>query len=104
MRRYFNQRILNVNNRFAKCTDYLLFAQYLCESKQVLDNISIAMRKGSGEKYVTAGYICNTDNFDDILKQNEGFRFLQNVRGSYPYWLKTLFDLNAMVRQLDIPT
>ena len=37
------------------------------------------------------------------LKQNEGFQFLQTVRGSCPFWLKTLHDLNAMVR-LDIPT
>ena len=104
MRRYFNQRLLHADNRFAQNTEYLFFAQYICEARQISDNISIAMRKGSGLKSLTAGYLRNADNMEAALKQNEGFRFLQTVRGSYPYWLKTLHDLNAMVRQLDIPT
>lgn len=29
---------------------------------------------------------------------------MESIRGSYPYWCKSLNDLFAMVRQLDIPT
>lgn len=46
----------------------------------------------------------NHENTKKILNQNEGFSFLPSIRGSYSYWCKTLHDLFAMVRQLDIPT
>ena len=40
----------------------------------------------------------------ELLKQDDGYPFIQSIRGSYPYWERTLSDLNAMVRQLGIPT
>ncbi|XP_062607978.1 uncharacterized protein LOC134269784, partial [Saccostrea cucullata] len=104
-KRYFNQRLLNKDNRFASNIEYIFFAQYYTEVKQIRDNISIALRKGSSNKeQKTAGKLKNPENIKKILNQNEGFSFLQSVRGSYPYWCKTLHDLFAMVRQLDIPT
>ncbi len=62
------------------------------------------MRKGSSSSNLTAARMSCPETVEEALKQNDGYRFLQTVRGSYPYWMKTLFDLNAMVRQLDIPT
>lgn len=104
-KRYFNQRLLNKDTRFASNIEYIFFAQYYTEVKQIRDNISIALRKGSNsEVKKTAGDLKNPENIKKILNQNEGFSFLQSIRGSYPYWCKTLHDLFAMVRQLDIPT
>ena len=37
-RKYFNQRILDVDSRFAKDLDYLFVAQYIVEAKQILDD------------------------------------------------------------------
>ena len=37
-RKYFNQRLLDVDGRFARDLDYLLVAQYIVEAKQVLDD------------------------------------------------------------------
>ena len=37
-RKYFNQRLLDVDGRFARDTDYLFVAQYIVESKQILDD------------------------------------------------------------------
>ena len=37
-RKYFNQRLLDVDGRFAKDIDYLFVAQYIVEAKQVLDD------------------------------------------------------------------
>ena len=37
-RKYFNQRLLDVDGRFARDLDYLFVAQYIVEAKQVLDD------------------------------------------------------------------
>ena len=73
----------------------------MTEAKQMLYNINIAMHKGSGKSLTVGNFL---QDIESSLSQNEGFRFLQNVPGSFPYWMRTLNDLNAMVRQLDIPT
>ena len=39
-RKYFNERLLDVDGRFAKDLDYLFVAQYIVESKQILDDCS----------------------------------------------------------------
>ena len=36
--KYFNQRLLDVDGRFAHDLDYLFVAQYIVEAKQVLDD------------------------------------------------------------------
>ncbi|MCG8621752.1 MAG: hypothetical protein MJE68_07105 [Proteobacteria bacterium] len=45
VRKYFNQRLLDTDGRFARDIEYLLTAQYAVESKQVTDDASIAMRQ-----------------------------------------------------------
>ena len=37
-RKYFNQRLLDVDGRFAHDIDYLFVAQYIVDSKQVFDD------------------------------------------------------------------
>ena len=37
-RKYFNQRLLDVDGRFARDLDYLFVAQYIVEAKQVMDD------------------------------------------------------------------
>ena len=46
--RYFNNRILHADGRFAQNVEYIFFAQYLSEVEQVVSNVSIALRKGKG--------------------------------------------------------
>ena len=48
IRKYFNQRLLHVDGRFARDIEYLLAAQYAVEHKQVYDQVSIAMRQTQG--------------------------------------------------------
>lgn len=51
--------------------------------KQIRDNISIALRKGSsGEEKKTVATKKYHENTKKILNQNEGFSFLQSIRGS----------------------
>lgn len=44
--RYFNNRILHADGRFAQNVEYIFFAQYMSELQQVVSNVSIALRKG----------------------------------------------------------
>ena len=59
VRKYFNQRLLNADGRFAKDVEYLLMAQYAVESKQVFDDASIVLWQSQGWVYrgqaITAG-------------------------------------------------
>lgn len=45
--KYFNNRLMNANGRFAKDIDYIFFSQYLSELKQVIDKTHISIRKSS---------------------------------------------------------
>ena len=47
-RRYFNQRLLDCDGRFAKSPEYLLSAQYATESKQVTSDINHFVFRQSG--------------------------------------------------------
>ena len=49
---------------------------------------------------MTAGTLKNTERLKQIILQDQGQRFMQNVRGSPAYCKKLLSDLLAMIRQL----
>ncbi|XP_071122628.1 uncharacterized protein [Mytilus edulis] len=106
--KYFNARLLSADTRFATDSQYIFFAQYVTEIMNVTSNISIALRKGKqksedGQK-VNASMLTKPDSLKKILKSDVGFRFLQPVRGTPPYWERTMKDLYAMIRQIGIPT
>ncbi|CAG2254349.1 unnamed protein product [Mytilus edulis] len=43
--RYFNLRLMSVENRFARDTSYIFFSQYLRELTSVISNVQISLRK-----------------------------------------------------------
>ncbi|XP_030832915.1 uncharacterized protein LOC584759 isoform X5 [Strongylocentrotus purpuratus] len=106
--RYLQNRLMHVDNRFAKSTDFIFYAQCIYEIQQVLSGVSIALRKTSSKSDtdapITIKDLKQIDKVQDILKSDRGFRFLKQIRGSPPYWSATQKDLLAMVRQLGIPT
>ena len=106
--RYLNNRLMNVDNRFAKSTQYIFYAQYLSEIQQVISSVSIALRKGSGKTKdagnVTASMLNDKEKLKDILKSDSGYKFLKPIRGTPPYWQATQKNVLAMIRQLGIPT
>jgi hypothetical protein len=103
---YFKQRIMNVDGRFSRNIDYLFFAQYHTESKQIMNNINIAVRMGKRSKHQNpkAGDLINLENVHKFVDQHEGMVFLQSVRGSYPFFHRTLLDLFARLKAWYIPT
>lgn len=52
--RYFNLRLMSVENRFAQDTSYIFFCQYLSELSKVISNVQISTRKESA--YSSDGY------------------------------------------------
>ena len=108
VRKYFNQRLLDADGRFAKDVEYLLTAQYGVESKQVVDDASIMLRQSQGRLYrgqaLTAGAIKNVEVLHQMIRKDDAYRFLKNVRGSPAYFQRVMYDVLGMIRQLGLPT
>ncbi|KAK3094305.1 hypothetical protein FSP39_000082 [Pinctada imbricata] len=106
-KKYFNARILNRTGEFARNIEYLFFAQYISEHKQIMDNISIAMRKSFSQTSsgsIDSSYLKDNDNLTGLILKDHAYQFLQTVRGSPPYWQKAMYKLLAAVKQLGIFT
>ncbi|KAK3088416.1 hypothetical protein FSP39_018892 [Pinctada imbricata] len=108
MNRYFNNRLMNADNRFAENTNYLFYAQYLSELKQVIDKTQISLRKSGAKESsggeITAEMLQDKTKLKQMLRKDEALRFLQPIRGTPSFWQNAQKDLFAMLRQLGIPT
>ncbi len=105
--RYFNNRILHADGRFAQNVEYIFFAQYMSEIEQVVSNVSIALRKGKSgcmSQKVDAAVLNDEESLKKLLEFDDGFRFLKPIRGTPAFWQTAQRDLLACVRQLGIPT
>ena len=100
-KKYFIQRVLNKDKRFASDANYLFFAQYVTETKSIRDNITVAMRKTAGR--VSAGAVANASQLRQLIKCDNAYHFLQNVRGSPAYLQRAVRELIAMVAQVGCP-
>ena len=109
IRRYFNQRLLDVDGRFARSIEYLLSAQYATESKQVHSDINhYVFRRGVGQHFqgerLTVGTVKNIEKMNSMVKADLAYKILKNIRGSPGYFQGLFHDVLAMIRQLGIPT
>ena len=108
VRKFFNQRLLDVDGRFAKDVEYLLAAQYAVEHDQVDNLQSIVIRQMRGRQFqgqkITAGDLKNTEKLNQLVQKDYAYRILKDVRGTPAYWQKVHHEVLAMIRQLGIPT
>ena len=108
LNRYFNLRLFSADTRFASDPQYIFYSQYASELHYVKNSISIALRKSSkitpDNANVTAAMLKDVEERKKIIRSDLGYRFLKTVRGTPPYWEKTLLDLFGMLRQLGTPT
>lgn len=106
--RYFNNRLMNADNRFAKDTNYIFYSQYMSELNQVIEKTQISIRKTVSKfemgKKVNSDMIRSPEMLSKLLKTDEAFRFMQPIRGTPAYWSSIQKDLFAMLSQLGIPT
>ena len=101
--RYFNNRILNADGRFATNLEYIFYAQYMSEVNQVSSNISIALRKGHNCNSTTKSQLDmlnNNQSLQRFFQNDEGYRFMKPIRGTPAFWSGIQKDLFAMVRQI----
>ena len=103
-RKYFNQRLLDVDGRFAPNIDYLFVAQYTVEAKQVFDDANNFIWRQKPSRQFTASQARNPEVISQFVHKDKAYRFLKNVRGSPPYYQRTFYELLAMIRQLGTPT
>ena len=108
-RRYFNQRLLDVDGRFARSIEYLLSAQYATESKQIYGNINhFAFRRVQSRQYqgkkITAGVVKDASKMRELVRADHAYKLFKNVRGSPAYYQTLFYEVLAMMRQLGLPT
>ena len=103
-RKYFNQRLLDVDGRFARDLDYLFVAQYIVEAKQVLDDGNNFIWRQKPTRHLTASQVKDQSLLSQCVRKDKAYRFMKNIRGSPPYYQRTFYDLLAMIRQLGTPT
>ncbi|XP_062596168.1 uncharacterized protein LOC134257593 [Saccostrea cucullata] len=106
--RYFNNRLMNADDRFAKDTNYIFFSQYMSELNQVIEKTQISLRKSLSKwtngKPVTVNMLQDPITLSGLLRNDDAIRFMQPIRGTPAYWATAQKDLFAMLRQLGIPT
>ena len=61
-------------------------------------NVAVRKHKTGGNVY-TAG-LRDADSINKLIKFDDGYRVLKDLRGSPPYWEKAKRDLYAIIRQL----
>ena len=89
--KYLNQRLLNVDQRFAKDPPWALAAQFRDEMEKLEKACNISFNKGS---------LTKTDEGVEVIQVKDDFAALQNIRGSPKYWKQARKELIAKVEQL----
>ena len=89
------------DRRVAQDPDNLFFKTKKLQMKMMLDKVQIAMRKCKCKDLsLTAGSLKDPIMVNDIVFKDIGYKFLNTVRGSPPYFQAVAKDLFAMIRQL----
>ena len=84
--RYFIQRVINKETRFARSPDYLYAAVSYLEQKQIYRNINLVGTRGKGVK--------SADGKMSYELQDE-FRVLENMPNTPKYWRKNKMEVLA---------
>ena len=89
------------DRRVASSVDNIFFKVKRCQMQQIMGKVSIAVRKHkTGNSNFKARDLRGLDAIDKLIKFDDGYRVLKEIRGSPPYWEKAQKDLYAMIRQL----
>ena len=86
IRKYIQQGLLNIDGRFAQNIEYLFCAQYIADIKQIETDTTLAIclslgRTLGGHK-ITAGQLQNPAVVEQLVRNEQAYKFLKNVRGS----------------------
>ena len=105
LRRYVNQRLLNVDPRFSQNLEYIFAFQYATELKQLHSDMCTALRRVRDDgKDINAGVLKDSSRVQGLIMKDVAYKFMKNVRGTPAYWQQQLFDTLAMLRTFGTPT
>ncbi len=82
----------------------LLYSFKKSQTQQIVDSITVSLRKKSGTTQVTASNLLNNEFVLGLEQRNEGLVALKNIRSSPSYWDARQKEVFATIRQLGIPT
>jgi len=89
------------DRRCATCIDNIFYMLKKCQMQAVTGKVNVAVCKHkTGGHVYTAGELRHADSINNLVKFDDGYRVLKDLRGSPPYWEKAKRDLFAMIRQL----
>ena len=89
------------NRRAAMCVENIFLKTKKLQMKILLGKCHIALRKCKGNsRSINAGQLKQHGALDRLIRHDEGYKFLNALRGSPPYFEKAKKDLFAMIRQL----
>lgn len=74
-KKYFIQRIINTDSRFASSIPYLFYALNVCEKQQVRNSLNIALRKARRID-ISVGELRNPARIHEIFVKDQAFQFL----------------------------
>jgi len=93
------------DRRVASCIENIFYKVKRSQMHNITSKVSVAVRKHkTGGHVYTAGQLRGSDVLDKLVKFDDGYRVLKEIRGSPPYWEKAQKDLYAMIRQLGAAT
>ena len=103
--KYFDARILSIDNRFVSNPEYVFFAQYLKERQQIRDAAKVALKRGPSRtpdgSQITAEMLVDNDKFrKNVIKNSLGYRAFSGNRATPPYWEKIMNGLFAAFKQI----
>ncbi|XP_053403150.1 uncharacterized protein LOC123564956 [Mercenaria mercenaria] len=93
----------HVDGRFSKSVPNIFFKLKKLQALQVKYMATTALRKTKNVSF-TAGELKSSVQIEHILKHDEGFRFLKNLRSSPSYYQTKQKELFAVINQLGLPT
>ena len=106
LRRYVNQRILNVDGKFGSNLEYVFAMQYAVELKQLETDRNVFIRNHSynqGPK-LNASMLRDSSFMRQMVCNDHAYKFMRNVRGTPAYWKGKLYETLAMFNSLGKPT
>ena len=89
--RYIQQRMFNINPRYANCLSWVYAATGFLEMKQMTNNISISMQRGVP--------LTREDGRTEY-KLESSFSVFENVKNTPKYWSKAKMKLLAKLENL----
>ena len=93
--------LTQVDRRAALNVENIFFKAKKLQMKLITSRTQIALRQHkTSDMTISAGTLKNPDSVKSIIQHDQGYQFLQTLRGSPPYFRRAKQDLFAMIRQL----